>query len=78
VKYDRRLSTRPHVKALLAAVRQRASVVARLANHLPRGEYLRQLSYGLVVGKFSHRGTAEAGTRGQRIRGLERDPGGLE
>jgi hypothetical protein len=54
VKYDRRLLTRPHAKALLAAVRQRASVVARLANHLPRGEYLRQLSYGLVVGKFSH------------------------
>jgi hypothetical protein len=53
VKYDRRLSTGPHIKALLAAVRQRASVVSRLANHLPRGEYLRQLSYGLVVGKFS-------------------------
>jgi hypothetical protein len=42
------------VKALLAAVRQQASVVARLANHLPRGEYLWQLSYGLVIGKFSH------------------------
>jgi hypothetical protein len=54
VRYDRKLSTTPHVKALLAAVRQRASVVARLANQLPRGEYLRQLSYGLVVGKFSH------------------------
>jgi hypothetical protein len=54
VRYDRKLSTKPHVKALLAAVRQRASVVARLANHLPRGEYLRQLSYGLVIGKFSH------------------------
>jgi hypothetical protein len=39
---------------LLAAVRQRASVISRLANHLPRGEYLRQLSYGLVVGQFSH------------------------
>jgi hypothetical protein len=39
---------------LLAAVKQRASVVARLSNHLPRGEYLRQLSCGLVVGKFSH------------------------
>jgi hypothetical protein len=54
VRYDRKLSTAPHMKALLAAVRQRASVVARLANHLPRGEYLQQLSYGLVVGKFSH------------------------
>jgi hypothetical protein len=39
---------------LLAAVRQQASVVARLASHLPRGAYLRQLSYGLVMGKFSH------------------------
>jgi hypothetical protein len=39
---------------LLAAVRQRASVVARLANHLPQGMYLCQLAYGLVVGKFSH------------------------
>jgi hypothetical protein len=39
---------------LLADVRQRASVVARLANHLPRGAYLRQLSYGLVMGKFAH------------------------
>jgi hypothetical protein len=45
VKYDRKLSTGPHVKALLTAVRQRASVISRLANHLPRGEYLRQLSY---------------------------------
>jgi hypothetical protein len=54
VRYDRKLTTTPHVKSLLAAVRQRASVVARLANHLPRGAYLRQLSYGLVMGKFSH------------------------
>jgi hypothetical protein len=35
-------------------MRQRALVVARLANHLPRGKYLRQLSYGLVMGKFAH------------------------
>jgi hypothetical protein len=63
VKYDRRLSTGPHVKALLAAMRQRASVIAGLADHLPRGEYLRQLSYGLVVGKFSHALAAVAGPR---------------
>jgi Ser-tRNA(Ala) deacylase AlaX len=37
VRYDRKLSATPHVKALLTAVRQRASVVARLTNHLPRG-----------------------------------------
>jgi hypothetical protein len=54
VGYDRKLSTTPHVRLLLAAVRQRASVVARLANHLPRGKYLWQLSYGLVMGKFAH------------------------
>jgi hypothetical protein len=54
VRFDRKLSTTPHIKSLIAAVRQRASVVARLANHLPRGAYLWQLSYGLVMGKFSH------------------------
>jgi hypothetical protein len=54
VRYNRKLSTAPHVRSLLAAVRQRASVVARMANHLPRGQYLRQLAYRLVVGKFSH------------------------
>jgi hypothetical protein len=54
VRYDRKLSTTPHIKSLIPAVRQRASVVARLANHLPRGAYLRQLSYGLFMGKFSH------------------------
>jgi hypothetical protein len=66
VKYDRRLLTAPHVKALLAAVRQRASVIARLADHLPRGEYLRQLSYALVVGKFSHALAAVARPRPER------------
>jgi hypothetical protein len=66
VKYDRRLSTASHVKALLAAVRQRASVIARLADHLPRGEYLRQLSYGLVVGKFLHALAAVARPRLER------------
>jgi hypothetical protein len=54
VRYDRKLSTAPHVKNLLASTKQRASIISRLANHLPRGEYLRQLSYGLVMGKFSH------------------------
>jgi hypothetical protein len=54
VRYDRKLSTTPHVWTLLAAVRQRASIVARLANHLPRGTYLQQLSYWLVMGKFAH------------------------
>jgi hypothetical protein len=54
VGYDRKLLTTPHTLLLLAAVRQRVSVFARLANHLPRGTHLRQLSYGLVMGKFAH------------------------
>jgi hypothetical protein len=54
VGYDRKLLTTPHVPLLLAAVRQRALIVAWLANHLPMGTYLRQLSYGLVMGKFAH------------------------
>jgi hypothetical protein len=58
--------TTPHVKSLLAALRQRASVVARLANHLPRGAYLRQLSYWLVMGKFSHALAAVARPRLER------------
>jgi hypothetical protein len=37
VRYNRKLSTPPHMKALLAALRQRAPVVARRANHLHRG-----------------------------------------
>jgi hypothetical protein len=34
VRYDRKLATTLHIKSLLAAVRQRASVVARLPNDL--------------------------------------------
>jgi hypothetical protein len=37
VRYDRKLSTTPHIRSLLVAVGQRASVVERLANHLPMG-----------------------------------------
>jgi hypothetical protein len=54
VRYDRKLTTTPHVKSLLGALSQRASFVTRLANHLPRGAYLQQLSYGLYMGKFSN------------------------
>jgi hypothetical protein len=63
------------MRLLLAAVRQRASVVARLANHLPRGQYLRQLAYRLVVGKFLHELAVVA--RGERVVHLEQDPGGV-
>jgi hypothetical protein len=63
VGYDRKLSTTPHLRLLLAAVRQRASIVARLANQLPRGMYLQQLSYRLVMGKFAHALAAVARSR---------------
>jgi hypothetical protein len=36
------------------ATRQRAAVIARLVNHVPRGRYLRQLAMGLVNGKLCH------------------------
>jgi hypothetical protein len=39
---------------MLVAVRQRAAVIARLANHLPLGKYLQQLATGLVNGKLGH------------------------
>jgi hypothetical protein len=35
VKFDRRFCTAEHEKALVAAVRQRASVIKRLSDHLP-------------------------------------------
>jgi hypothetical protein len=39
---------------MLVATRQRAAVIARLVNHIPRGRYLRQLAMGLVNGKLCH------------------------
>jgi hypothetical protein len=54
VCFDRKLSTTPHARAMLMAVRQRAAVIAGVANHLPRGKYLRQLATGLVNGKLGH------------------------
>jgi hypothetical protein len=54
VKYDRRLTTAPHDADVARNVRQRASLVARLAHHLPRGKYLRTLASGLVLSKIAH------------------------
>jgi hypothetical protein len=53
-RVDRQLSFRPHDKTVAIAARSRASLIRRLSNHLPPGEYLRQLATGLVVGKLSH------------------------
>lgn len=54
VTFDRKFSTSIHEAKVAVEVRKRASMVARLAHHLPRGNYLRQLSMGLVLGKVSH------------------------
>jgi hypothetical protein len=54
VSFDRKLSTKPHAKAMLMAAKQRAAVIARLVNHIPGGKYLRQLATGLVNGKLCH------------------------
>jgi hypothetical protein len=51
---DRRFSFLPHAKATSRAARQRASVIARLSNHLPPGRYLPTLAMGLAVGKVTH------------------------
>eukprot|EP00095_Tigriopus_kingsejongensis_P005594 snap_masked-scaffold12_size759060-processed-gene-6.3 protein:Tk05594 transcript:snap_masked-scaffold12_size759060-processed-gene-6.3-mRNA-1 annotation:"rna-directed dna polymerase from mobile element jockey-like" len=47
-------STLPQEAILARDTKQRAGLVARLAHHLPRGEYLRHLAKGLVVGKVGY------------------------
>jgi hypothetical protein len=54
VRFDTNLSTKPQERRLATAVRQRASLIARLTHHLPRGPYLRQLAHGLVMGKVGY------------------------
>jgi hypothetical protein len=54
ISFDRKLTTKPHAKAMLVATKQRAEVIARLVNHIPRGRYLQQLAMGLVNGKLCH------------------------
>jgi hypothetical protein len=54
ISFDRKLTTKPNAKAMLVATKQRAAVIARLVNHIPRGRYLGQLAMGLVNGKLCH------------------------
>lgn len=54
VTYNRVFSTTLHDARVAKSVRQRASLIARLSHHLKRGNYLRQLAAGLVLGKISH------------------------
>jgi hypothetical protein len=54
VVFDRSLSMAPQEASVAMSAHQRASLVARLVHHLPRGKILRQLSMGLLCGKVSH------------------------
>ena len=54
VKFDNKFTTSPHDNSVAKSARQRAALIARLAHHLPRGEYLRQLARGLVIGKIGY------------------------
>jgi hypothetical protein len=63
VKYDRQFLTAPHDAMVASAGRQRASLIARLTHHIPRGRYLKQLAAGLVLGKVGHALPAETTPR---------------
>eukprot|EP00095_Tigriopus_kingsejongensis_P001797 snap_masked-scaffold829_size91079-processed-gene-0.2 protein:Tk01797 transcript:snap_masked-scaffold829_size91079-processed-gene-0.2-mRNA-1 annotation:"unnamed protein product" len=54
VKFDTTFGTAPHVVSMAVSARQRASLVARLSCHLPRGVFLSQLARGLVLGKVGY------------------------
>jgi hypothetical protein len=54
VKFDAKLTTLPHESSVAASTRQRAAMISRLALHLPRGAYLKQLARGLLIGKVGY------------------------
>eukprot|EP00095_Tigriopus_kingsejongensis_P002222 maker-scaffold817_size93049-snap-gene-0.11 protein:Tk02222 transcript:maker-scaffold817_size93049-snap-gene-0.11-mRNA-1 annotation:"y3509_dicdi ame: full" len=49
-RFDTKFSTAPHDTYVATVARQRGSLIARLAHHLARGKYLRQLARGLFIG----------------------------
>jgi hypothetical protein len=54
VTFDRNFTVKPYINSLARESRFRAGRVARLAQHLPRGQLLRQLGSGLLMGKLAH------------------------
>jgi hypothetical protein len=54
ITFDRQFTVRPYLHTLAREARFRASCLARLAQHLPRGQLLRQLGCGLLMGKLAH------------------------
>jgi peroxiredoxin len=54
VTFDQRFKVRPYLTNLLKEAKFWAGRVARLVQHLPCGQLLRQLGSGLLMGKLAH------------------------
>jgi hypothetical protein len=54
ITFDRQFTVRPYLHSLAREARFRAGRVARLSQHLPCGQLLRQLGSGLLMGKLVH------------------------
>jgi hypothetical protein len=54
VTFDRQFTVKPYLHSLARESRFGAGRVARLAQHLPRGQLLRQLGSGLMMGKVAN------------------------
>jgi hypothetical protein len=54
ITFDRSFTVRPYLHSLAREARFRAGRMARLGQHLPRGQLLRQLGSGLLMGKVAH------------------------
>jgi hypothetical protein len=54
ITFDRQFTVRPYLHSLAREARFRAGRVARLSQPLPRGQLLRQLGSGLLMGKLAH------------------------
>jgi hypothetical protein len=54
ITFDRSFTVRPYLQSLAREARFRAGRVARLTQHLPGGQLLRQLGSGLLMGNLAH------------------------
>jgi hypothetical protein len=54
VTFDRQFTVKHYLHSLARELRFQAVCVARLAQHLPRGQLLRPLGSGLLMGKVAH------------------------
>jgi hypothetical protein len=83
VRYDRKLSTTPHIKLVLARSGEATgfshppTCQPPAKGGVPAAVVLR-VGHGQVLPRAGGCGKAEAGARGQRVRRLEQDPGGIQ